>query len=270
MWTGVLITSMSEQGASLDQPLWIGVVSIFPEMFQALTEYGICGRAFSRQRAEIHCFNPRDFTEDAYRRIDDRPFGGGPGMVMLPEPLAQAIQAARNQAVAQGYLDVPVIYLSPQGQTFSEQMIQARKLTAWRAIILLCGRYEGVDERLIANEVDEEWSLGDFVLSGGELAAMTILDSLIRRLPGVMQDNQSAVEDSFVDGWLDCAHYTRPEIWRNQPVPSILLSGHHAHIEQWRFVQRYQRTRQRRPDLIDETAITSQQRRWIRQFSDEE
>ena len=250
--------------------MWIGVISIFPDMFDALTSYGITGRAIDRGLAQLHRFNPRDYTADNYRRIDDRAFGGGPGMVMLAEPLYQAICAARQAAEQAGHLQVPVIYLSPQGQLFNESLIQQQAIAEWPALILLCGRYEGVDERLIRRCVDLEWSLGDFVVTGGELPAMTVLDSLIRRLPGAMSDMLSVQQDSHVDGLLDCAHYTRPEIWQGEAVPPVLLSGHHAHIEAWRFAQRYHRTARRRPDLVQSYSLNKQQRRWLGQFPDQE
>jgi tRNA (guanine37-N1)-methyltransferase len=246
---------------------WFAVITLFPEMFAALRDHGVCGRALARQQASLLCINPRDFTEDNYRRIDDRPFGGGPGMVMMAEPLARAIRHARGQAVAAGCQRPLVVYLSPQGQTFREAAVAG--FQAHDALILLCGRYEGVDERLLAHYVDQEWSIGDYVLTGGELPAMVMMDSLIRRIPAVMGDDQSAEQDSFVDGLLDCPHYTRPEVFEGQEVPAVLRSGHHAAIAQWRFVQRYQRTQQRRPDLVAQFVLSRQQRRWLEQASSE-
>ncbi len=246
---------------------WFAVVTLFPDMFAALRDFGIGGRALARGQAQLHCINPRDFTDDPYRRVDDRPFGGGPGMVMRAEPLARAIGHARQQAAAAGCERIKVVHLSPQGQTFREQAIG--HFQACDGLILLCGRYEGVDERLMARHVDEEWSIGDYVLTGGELPAMVMIDSLLRRIPAVMGDEQSAEQDSFVDGLLDCPHYTRPLVFEGLEVPAVLRSGHHAAIEQWRFVQRYRRTQARRPDLAQKFVPSQQQQRWLAQASRE-
>ncbi len=231
--------------------MYFAVISILPEMFSAIRDFGITGRALSRGQAVIELINPRDFTTDNYRRIDERPFGGGPGMVMMAEPLEKAILHAKELAAAHG-CDVasgrcPTVYLSPQGQTLSEASVT--KLSALDGMILLCGRYEGVDERFISRYVDAEISIGDYVLTGGELPAMVLMDSVIRRLPAVMGDDLSAVEDSFVDGLLDCPHYTKPVDWQGARVPDVLLSGHHAKIAQWRFIAQARRTIARRPDL---------------------
>lgn len=252
-----------EQASVGPEPLrWFAVITLFPEMFAAL-QHGICGRALARGQATMVCVNPRDFTEDNYRRIDDRPFGGGPGMVMLAEPLARAIGHARELARAAGCQQVPVVYLSPQGQTFCEAAVP--QFQAHDGLILLCGRYEGVDERLIQRHVDQEWSIGDYVLTGGELAAMVMMDSLIRRIPAVMGDDQSAEQDSFVDGLLDCPHYTRPLQFEGLDVPAVLRSGNHAAIAQWRFVERYRRTALRRPELLQGFLPSRQQQRWLKQ-----
>jgi tRNA (guanine37-N1)-methyltransferase len=242
--------------------MWFAVVTLFPEMFDAVREHGITGRAIRRGQATIHCINPRDFAEGAYRRVDERPFGGGPGMVMMAEPLARAIGHAKSLAIAAGYCDVPVVYLSPQGRQLAESGVKT--LTQHDGLILLCGRYEGVDERLIERYVDQEWSIGDYVLTGGELPAMVMMDSLMRRIPDVMGDNASAEQDSFVDGLLDCPHYTRPDVFEGLAVPDVLKSGHHVNIEKWRFVCRFERTRLRRPELLAGVTLSKQQQRWLR------
>ncbi|XID74589.1 tRNA (guanosine(37)-N1)-methyltransferase TrmD [Alkanindiges sp. WGS2144] len=242
--------------------MWFAVITLFPEMFAALNQFGITGRAIGRGQVKLHCINPRDFTSDPYRRIDDRPFGGGPGMVMLAEPLAQAICHAKRLAVEAGCQQVPVVYMSPQGKTLTESGV--KQLVQHDGLIVLCGRYEGIDERIIERYVDQEWSIGDYVLTGGELPAMVMLDSLIRRLPDVMSDDQSAEQDSFVDGLLDCPHYTRPEVFEGLAVPEVLKSGHHLNIEKWRFVQRYQRTAKRRPELLDGVVLTPLQKKWLK------
>lgn len=241
--------------------MWFAVITLFPEMFRALSDFGISGRATQRKQAELVCINPRDFCEDNYRRVDERPFGGGPGMVMMAEPLAKAITHARQLAAEAGCQHVPVVYMSPQGKTLNEPAVKG--MMAYDGLIVLCGRYEGVDERLIQHYVDQEWSIGDYVLSGGELPAMVLLDSLIRRLPDVMSDQQSAEQDSFVDGLLDCPHYTKPDVFEGLAVPAVLKSGHHLEIEKWRFLQRYQRTAERRPELIAQASLTRQQKKWL-------
>ncbi len=241
--------------------MWFSVITLFPEMFAALCNFGITGRAITRGQASVACLNPRDFTVDTYRRIDERPFGGGPGMVMMAQPLANAIRHAKDAAVAQGLTNVPVVYLSPQGRKLDE--IGVKMLQQSDGLILLCGRYEGVDERLIQRYVDQEWSIGDYVLTGGELPAMVLMDSLIRRLPDVMGDNASAEQDSFVAGLLDCPHYTKPEIFEGLGVPDVLKSGHHLQIEKWRFLQSIARTQARRPELLKDVVLDKQQKKWI-------
>lgn len=249
--------------------MYFAVISIFPEMFAAIRDFGITGRAVTQDQVTIECINPRDYTTDNYRRIDDRPFGGGPGMVMMAEPLAQAIDDARLRASQHGCrLDkdhCPVIYMSPQGQTLSEKKVV--NLSKYDGMIILCGRYEGIDERLLTHYVDQEVSLGDYVLSGGELPAMVLMDSVIRRLPAVMGDEQSAEQDSFVDGLLDCPHYTKPHNFAGMAVPEVLLSGHHANIAKWRFNQQVLRTQSRRPDLWQAFTPTAEQARWLKSES---
>ena len=224
------------------------VVTLFPEMFSALTESGITRRAFEQKKCSLSLWNPRDFTTDNHRTVDDRPYGGGPGMVMMVKPLEAAINAAKVRQTEQGLAAPRVIYLSPQGQTLTHKRVM--QLTTEPGFVLLCGRYEAVDQRLLDRCVDEEISLGDFVLSGGELPAMALMDAVIRQLPGVLHDDASAVEDSFVNSLLDCPHYTRPEAYDGVDVPPVLLGGHHAEIEKWRRQQALQVTVKKRPDLI--------------------
>ncbi|HEY8609122.1 MAG TPA: tRNA (guanosine(37)-N1)-methyltransferase TrmD [Noviherbaspirillum sp.] len=224
------------------------VITLFPEMFAALTQSGITRRAFEQQRCGLGLWNPRDFTTDNYRTIDHRPYGGGPGMVMLAKPLDAAIGAARDRQLQQGLPRPRVIYLSPQGKALTHGRVMA--LSQEPGLVLLCGRYEAVDQRLLDRSVDEEISLGDFVLSGGEIPAMALMDAVIRQLPGVLNDDGSAVQDSFVNGLLDCPHYTRPEVYEDVPVPEVLMGGHHAEIARWRREQALLATARKRPDLI--------------------
>ena len=225
-------------------------ISIFPEMFAALTQYGITRRALEEERWGWCGWNPRDFAENAWRTVDDRPYGGGPGMVMQPAPLEKAIAAAKARQAELGVARSRVIYLSPQGRTLTHRKVM--QLAAEETgLVLLCGRYEGIDERLIERCVDEEISIGDFVLSGGELPAMVLIDAVVRQLPGVLGDAASAVEDSFVSGLLDCPHYTRPEVYEGRGVPEVLLSGNHEKIRRWRLKQSLLRTRKRRPELYE-------------------
>lgn len=224
------------------------VITLFPEMFSALTRSGITRRALDQQRWGLGLWNPRDFTNDNYRTIDDRPYGGGPGMVMLPRPLELALDAAAERQTQQGLPKPRTIYLSPQGAPLTHAKVM--DLTREPGLVLLCGRYEAVDQRLLDRRVDEEISLGDFVLSGGELPAMALMDAVIRQLPGVLNDDGSAQQDSFVNGLLDCPHYTRPEVYEDVPVPAVLLGGHHAEIAKWRREQSLLATVKKRPDLI--------------------
>lgn len=228
----------------------IAVVTLFPEMFSALTDYGISRRAVNNQLLTMSTWNPRHYTDDRHQTVDDRPYGGGPGMVMKIEPLKAAIDAAKAW-LAENSKPSKVIYLSPQGQVLDQSKVRCLADTAKEQnLLLIAGRYEGIDERLLQMEVDEEWSIGDYVLSGGELPAMVLLDAIIRLLPGALGHEDSAVEDSFSDGLLDCPHYTRPEVYEGKSVPSVLLSGNHAAIKQWRLEQSLERTRQRRPDIL--------------------
>lgn len=244
--------------------LWIGMISLFPEMFDAITQYGVTGRAVKHGLIEFQRFNPRDYTHDRHRTVDDRPYGGGPGMLMMVQPLRDAIAAAK--AAAGG--EARVIYLSPQGQTFNQAA--AARLAKSEKLIFLAGRYEGIDERIIRSEVDEEWSVGDYVLSGGELPAMVMVDAISRMIPGVLGDQASAEQDSFSNGLLDCPHYTRPEVLDGEAVPEVLLSGNHKAIARWREKQSLGRTYQRRPELLKLLALTDEQQQLLAEFIQEE
>ena len=244
------------------------VVTLFPEMFSALTGSGISRRAFERDICRLQCWNPREFTTDVHRTVDDRPYGGGPGMVMLGAPLAAALDAAREAQTQALGARGPVIYLSPQGRPLTHAKVMA--LTDAPALTLLCGRYEGIDQRLLDSRVDEEISLGDFVLSGGELPAMVLLDAIIRQLPGVLNDADSAIEESFVDGLLDCPHYTRPEVDLNgNSVPDVLLSGDHARIARWRHKMALGSTWLQRPDLLAQRALSRDEIDLLESFKQE-
>jgi tRNA (guanine37-N1)-methyltransferase len=225
-------------------------------MFRAISENGVTGRAIKNNLLSIQCWNPRDFTFDKHRTVDDRPYGGGPGMLMMVQPLRDAIMAAKQAAKEAGH-EAKVIYLSPQGQRLDHS--RARSLSSSDALILVAGRYEGIDERVIETLVDEEWSVGDYVLSGGELPAMILIDAVVRFVPGVLGHAQSAEQDSFAEGLLDCPHYTRPEVLDGKQVPSVLLSGDHEKIRLWRLKQSLLRTKQRRPDLLNNLALTDEQ-----------
>ena len=243
--------------------MWFGVVTLFPEMIQALTGQGVSGRAVKQEKVSVTCWNPRDYAYDNYQTVDDRPYGGGPGMLMKIQPLKDAIHAAKA-AAGEG---AKVIYMSPQGRKLDQEGVL--ELAQHDKLILVAGRYEGIDERLIEAEVDEEWSVGDFVLSGGELPAMTLMDAVIRLVPGVLGHELSAQQDSFMDGLLDCPHYTRPEVYEGEAVPEVLLSGNHEKIRQWRLKQALGRTWQRRPDLLAELELTTEQRKLLTEYLDE-
>ena len=242
----------------------IDVISVLPEMFTALTEHGVVGRALSNSEAsseatdniDFRVWNPRDYTEDKHKTVDDRPYGGGPGMVMMAAPLAKTITAIRefrggsDSGPDNKAYQAKVVYLSPQGRAVNQKLLGS---VASENLILLCGRYEGVDQRLLDAQVDEEWSIGDYVLSGGEIAAMVVVDALVRLVPGSLGNDESANQDSFseqIDGLLDCPHYTRPEEYAGACVPDVLLSGDHAVIKQWRYEQSLQATQAKRPDLL--------------------
>ena len=244
-------------------------VTLFPEMFAAVTQCGITRRALEEGRWAWQGWNPRDFADNSWRRVDDRPFGGGPGMVMQPGPLEKAVAAAKSAQQVAGLAYSRVIYLSPQGAPLTHERVM-ELAAGGDGLILLCGRYEGIDERLIERCVDEEISIGDFVLSGGELPAMALIDAVVRQLPGVLNDAASAVEDSFVAGLLDCPHYTRPEVYAGLPVPEVLMSGDHKRIRRWRLKQSLARTRKRRPDLLAHRALSAEETQLLTEISGEE
>ena len=248
-----------------------GVVTLFPEIFAAVTQSGVTRRALEEGRWSLQCTNPRDYATDNYRTVDDRPYGGGPGMVMMPGPLERALHAARDRQLAAGAVKSRVMYLSPQGAPLTHRRVMqlVREVTAGEGLILLCGRYEGVDERLIERCVDEEVSIGDFVLSGGEIPAMALLDAVVRQLPGVLNDAESATQDSFVAGLLDCPHYTRPEDYEGARVPEVLLSGHHEAIRRWRLMQALGRTWQRRPDLLAVRSLSKEETQLLLQYQEQ-
>jgi len=235
------------------------IVTLFPDMFAAISEYGVTGRAIRDGLVNLAFWNPRDFTRDRHRTVDDRPYGGGPGMLMKTEPAAEAIMAAKAALPS-----AKVIYLTPQGRVLDQAAIN--RLARQEALILLCGRYEGIDERVIESQVDEEWSLGDYVLSGGEVAAMACLDAIIRLQPGALGHEDSAEEDSFMQGLLDCPHYTRPEHYAGKSVPPVLLSGDHEAIRKWRLQQSLGRTWQRRPELLERMTLNDEQRALLDAF----
>ena len=238
----------------------IQVVTLFPEMFSAVSDNGVTGRAIQKGLVQLGTVNPRDFTDDRHNTVDARPYGGGPGMVMMVEPLRDAISEARKVLSDKA----KVIYLSPQGRKLDQAGLQS--LLEHEELILLCGRYEGIDERLIASEVDEEWSIGDYVISGGELAAMVLIDGVTRLVPGALGHEESAEQDSFMNGLLDTPHYTRPEVLDGEAVPDVLLSGHHKNIEVWRLKQALGRTWLRRPDMLEKLTLTKAQEDLLAEF----
>ncbi|HEX4944158.1 MAG TPA: tRNA (guanosine(37)-N1)-methyltransferase TrmD [Usitatibacteraceae bacterium] len=244
------------------------VVTIFPEMFEAVTRHGITRRALEEGGFDFRAWNPRDFVNDPHRTVDDRPYGGGPGMVMLPGPLEQCIDAAVARQSAAGVERPQVVLLSPRGERFTDAM--ARRLAMSPGVVLVAGRYEGVDERLIARRVDREISIGDYVTSGGELPAMVMMDAIVRLLPGSLNDSGSASQDSFSEGLLDWPHYTRPEEWKGERVPEVLLSGNHAAIARWRRKQALARTWARRPDLLENRALSKQDAELLEEYRREQ
>ena len=238
----------------------IEVVTLFPEMFSAVSDNGVTGRAIQKGLVQLGTVNPRDYTDDRHNTVDARPYGGGPGMVMMVEPLRAAIREAKSLLSDKA----KVIYLSPQGRKLDQAGLQS--LVEYEELVLLCGRYEGIDERLIASEVDEEWSIGDYVISGGELAAMVLIDGVTRLVPGALGHEESAEQDSFMNGLLDTPHYTRPEVLDGEAVPDILLSGHHKNIEAWRLKQALGRTWLRRPDMLEKLTLTKAQEHLLAEF----
>jgi len=244
------------------------VVTLFPEMFDAVTESGVTGRARERKLFELVLWNPRSFAANSYRTVDDRPYGGGPGMVMMAEPLEKALTAARQRQKSAGVKQSRTVYLSPQGRPLDHRRVM--EYAALQGLVLLAGRYEGVDERLMGRAVDEEVSIGDYVLTGGELAAMVVMDAVVRQMPGALGDAESAGQDSFADGLLDYPHYTRPEVYEGGAVPPVLLSGNHAEIARWRMKQALGRTWRRRPELLEKRGLTADERMLLDEYKREE
>ena len=247
--------------------LQIDVVTLFPPMFDAVTGSGVTGRARERRLYELVLWNPRDFATNSYRTVDDRPYGGGPGMVMMAEPLGKALRAARQRQKSSGAAKQRVIHLTPQGRLLDHSLVA--ELAQADGLVMLAGRYEGIDERLVGREIDEEISIGDYVLSGGELAAMVVIDAVVRQLRGALGDAESATQDSFVNGLLDHPHYTRPEVYEDQAVPPVLLSGNHAEIGKWRLKQALGRTWRRRPDLLAKRALSQAENTLLEEFKKE-
>lgn len=237
------------------------LITLFPDSFAAITEHGITSRALKNELYQLNFWNPRDYTHDKHRTVDDRPYGGGPGMVMMVEPLRDAIHAAKASA---GEKQCRVIMLSPQGSKLDQQKVM--ELSNIPQLILVAGRYEGIDERLIENEIDEELSIGDYVLSGGELGAMVVIDSVVRQIPGALGHQDSAEQDSFSNGLLDCPHYTRPELFEGESVPEVLLSGNHQLIDDWRLMQSLGRTADRRPDLLEKFDLDEKQQQLLQKY----
>ena len=237
------------------------VVTLFPPMFDAISQHGITARAIENKLYSLSLWNPRNYTIDNHRTVDDRPYGGGPGMVMLAEPLEQAIQAAKARQIVAGVAKPKVIHMSPSGKPLTHEIVM--ELSTEQGLVVLASRYEGVDQRLLDRLVDEEYSIGDYVLSGGELPAMVLMDAIVRQLPGALGDADSAIEDSFVDGLLDCPHYTRPEEYMGTKVPDVLTSGNHAKIKQWRLKMSLKRTRDQRPDLLAVRSLSKEESRLL-------
>jgi tRNA (guanine37-N1)-methyltransferase len=237
------------------------VVTLFPPMFDAISQHGITARAIENKLYSLSLWNPRNYTIDNHRTVDDRPYGGGPGMVMLAEPLEQAIEAAKARQIAAGVAKPKVIHMSPSGKPLTHEIVM--DLASEQGLVVLASRYEGVDQRLLDRLVDEEYSIGDYVLSGGELPAMVLMDAIVRQLPGALGDADSAIEDSFVDGLLDCPHYTRPEEYMGTKVPDVLTSGNHAKIKQWRLKMSLKRTRDQRPDLLAVRSLSKEESRLL-------
>ncbi len=256
---------ISEQPVSETEShkFWFGIISLFPDMFDAIFNYGITSRAVKQGLVETHICNPRAFTSDRHRTVDDRPYGGGPGMLMKMQPLVDAITSTKKAASEAG-IEAKVIYLSPQGKPLKQPHVE--QMAKQPGLILLAGRYEGIDERLITQQVDEQWSIGDYVLSGGELPAMVLMDAVIRQIPGALGHEQSAQQDSFSQGLLDYPHYTRPEQYQGMKVPEVLLSGHHEQIAKWRLKQALGRTWLTRPELIKARCLSGKEQQLLDEF----
>jgi tRNA (guanine37-N1)-methyltransferase len=240
----------------------VDVITLFPELVKAVVGCGVVGRAADQGLLELNCWNPRDYTSDRHRTVDDRPYGGGPGMLMKVQPLQDTIQAVRQYS-----RKATLVYLSPQGILVKQDRLAQQ--VEQGSVIFLCGRYEGIDERLIQQEVDEEWSIGDYVISGGELAAMVCIDAMTRLIPGALGHEQSALQDSFSEGMLDCTHYTRPEEFQGIKVPDVLMNGNHQEIQNWREKQSLGRTWQRRPDLLEHIVLDDRQQALLKEYIDE-
>lgn len=246
-------------------PLRFDVITLFPDMVNQVSQNGVVGRSADSGIFNLKCWNPRDYSQQKHRSVDDRPYGGGPGMVMTVQPLQDTLRAVQKDQASQH--NSKVVYLSPQGKKINHSLVvEAAKLSS---LTLICGRYEGIDQRFLDGYVDEEWSLGDYVLSGGELAAMVCIDAIVRHLPGALGSDLSAQQDSFSDGLLDCPHYTRPEVLDGQGVPEVLLNGHHKDIETWRLKQSLGQTWLKRRELLDELALTEEQQKLLQDFINE-
>jgi tRNA (guanine37-N1)-methyltransferase len=243
------------------------IITLFPPMFDAVTECGVTGRARDSGLYQLVLWNPRDFAANSHRTVDDRPYGGGPGMVMMAEPLEKAISAASQRQISSGVRRPRVVFLSPQGRLLNHRLVM--ELSQEQGLVMIAGRYEGVDERVVRRQIDDEISIGDYVLSGGELAAMVVMDCVVRQIPGVLGDAESARQDSFVNGLLDCPHYTRPETYRGEAVPPVLMSGNHAEISRWRLKQALGRTWQRRPDLLAQRELSDEELALLEDFKKE-
>lgn len=247
--------------------LQFDIITLFPPMFDAVTECGVTGRARDSGLYQLVLWNPRDFAANSHRTVDDRPYGGGPGMVMMAEPLEKAIAAASQRQKSSGVRRPRVVFLSPQGRLLNHRLVM--ELSQEQGLVMIAGRYEGVDERLVRRQIDDEISIGDYVLSGGELAAMVVMDCVVRQIPGVLGDAESARQDSFVNGLLDCPHYTRPETYKGEAVPPVLMSGNHAEISRWRLKQALGRTWQRRPDLLAQRELNEEELALLEDFKKE-
>lgn len=247
--------------------LQFDIITLFPPMFDAVTECGVTGRARDSGLYQLVLWNPRDFAANSHRTVDDRPYGGGPGMVMMAEPLEKAIAAASQRQKSSGVRRPRVVFLSPQGRLLNHRLVM--ELSQEQGLVMIAGRYEGVDERLVRRQIDDEISIGDYVLSGGELAAMVVMDCVVRQMPGVLGDAESARQDSFVNGLLDCPHYTRPETYKGEAVPPVLMSGNHAEISRWRLKQALGRTWQRRPDLLAQRELNEEELALLEDFKKE-
>lgn len=247
--------------------LQFDIITLFPPMFDAVTECGVTGRARDSGLYQLVLWNPRDFAANSHRTVDDRPYGGGPGMVMMAEPLEKAITAASQRQKSSGVRRPRVVFLSPQGRLLNHRLVM--ELSQEQGLVMIAGRYEGVDERLVRRQIDDEISIGDYVLSGGELAAMVVMDCVVRQMPGVLGDAESARQDSFVNGLLDCPHYTRPETYKGEAVPQVLMSGNHAEIGRWRLKQALGRTWRRRPDLLAQRELSEEELALLEDFKKE-